>query len=173
MIRSSWKNAFTSVLFLATLVALPGAWTDTARALEQHERLRVKNDFKNPEEVVKYYCARDASGFIWSGLLDIERRTFTEWKAIPQAESFLIANRYEITPARKIGGNADLAEVEVQYSLIGMSDAQGGMVPSTRSDHRVTFRLKRTGGRWKIISPSPEAISPIVLKSKFPFVAGR
>src|SRR5690349_9505755 len=59
----------------------------------QHERLQLENRYKNPEEVIRYYVNRDASGFIWSGLLDSERKAFTLWKEVPNHETFYIAKR--------------------------------------------------------------------------------
>lgn len=135
--------------------------------LNEHERLRPKNTFKLPEEVVEYYAARDASGFVWSGLLDIERRAFTLWKDVPQAEQFLVAKKYQVSPSREKNGSKDHALVEVKYELVGMSDAHGTMRPATNSDYRVTFDLAKVGGLWKIEKPDAAQVSPVVLQSKF------
>jgi DNA repair exonuclease SbcCD ATPase subunit len=57
----------------------------------EHQKLRVTNDFASPNEVVAYYAARDASGFVWSGLLDVERRAFTTWSEAPAQDTFYVA----------------------------------------------------------------------------------
>jgi hypothetical protein len=135
----------------------------------EHERLRIRNDFKTPEEVVEYYCARDASGFVWSGLLDAERAAFTLWQQAPQQDSFYIAKKYEIHPVKT--NSKDEAIVEVMYELSGIGDGNGSRVPKTGQDnqHRVRFDLRKVNGRWKIEKPSPNEIAPVVLESKFPF----
>ena len=159
--------------FVLSLTALPISWVSTYSSMQQHERLRVRNDFKTPEEVVNYYCARDASGFVWSGLLDIERRLFTLWKQVPQAESFLVAKHYQLKPTRKSASSADTATIEVSYDVVGTADAQGAMVPASKKDYSVTFTLRKISGQWKIESPTPDQISPVVLESKFPFMAAK
>lgn len=135
--------------------------------LSGHERLKLRNDFKNPEDVVRYYCARDASGFIWSGLLESERRAFTLWREVPQHDSFYVARKYEIRTAKIT--SQDQAQVEVIYDLVGVSDGNGTLDPSRETSRRVVFNLKRIGGQWKIAEPDSGKIAPVVLESKFPF----
>lgn len=134
-------------------------------ATEGHERLRVRNTFKNPEEVVSYYCARDASGFIWSGLLDIERKAFTVWKEAPQQDSFYIAKDYHIKVLKNSGA---FAQVQVDYDLLGVGDANSARMDPPVPVYKVVFQLKKIESLWKIEKPDPGEISPIVLKAKFP-----
>lgn len=154
-------------LFLPLIAAL--TWVYFGNSVEskvQHERLRFQNNFKNPEDVVRYYCARDASGFIWSGLLEVERRAFTLWQQIPQSESFLIAKNYKIH-SQQIHGQK--AQVEVSYQLTGIGNALGVRMPPLSQSHRVRFVLQKEQGRWKISEPKPDEISPVVMEEKFPF----
>ena len=116
--------------------------------------------------MVRYYCGRDASGFVWSGLLDIERQAFTLWKEAPQRDSFLIAKKYEVKPARLNG--QDEAAVEVTYDLAGMGDPHGTRLPGPSNPYQVTFSLKKVNGAWKIERPESAQISPVVMESKFP-----
>jgi len=153
-------TSLISLIFLTTTLH-----ASTAMPAATHERLQVRNTFKTPEEVVRYYCGRDASGFVWSGLLDIERRNFTLWKELPQHDSFFIATSYEIKPARLQG---DSAEVEVHYLLEGMGDAHGTIMPPPEPEISVVFQLRRTEGAWKIADPDSGQITPFVLASKFP-----
>lgn len=150
---------------LATL-AMPTLFRSGVANVQQHERLRVRNTFKSPEEVVSYYCARDASGFIWSGLLESERRAFTTWREAPQHELFYIARKYELVSAPNAHANADSATVEVRYELTAMGDAHGTRSPAPRP-YSVTFSLKRVGGAWKIAKPDSAELPPVVLESKF------
>jgi hypothetical protein len=134
-------------------------------ATEAHERLRVRNTFKAPEEVVSYYCARDASGFVWSGLLDIERKAFTVWKEAPQQDSFYIAKDYQIKVLKNSG---TLAQVQVDYELLGVGDANSARMEPPVPIYKVVFQLKKIESLWKIEKPDPNEISPIVLRAKFP-----
>lgn len=160
-----------AVLLVAwtTLPRLPGGaslLTSARASTQEHERLRMRNTFKTPEEVVSYYCSRDASGFIWSGLLDVERRAFTTWTDVPQHDSFYIARNYQILNARPASPKGDSVTVEVRYQLTAMGDAQGTRSPAPKP-YTVTFRLKRLEGVWKITSPDFGEIAPVVLESKF------
>ena len=132
-----------------------------------HERLRVRNGFKTPEEVIAYYCARDASGFVWSGLLDAERKAFTVWNEAPQQDSFYLARNYEVKPSERIGHDQNRATVAVHYNLIAVSDGHGTQVPPDDPELQVNFDLKRVGGVWKIVKPDYGQIAPVVLISKF------
>ncbi|OFZ54449.1 MAG: hypothetical protein A2428_01710 [Bdellovibrionales bacterium RIFOXYC1_FULL_54_43] len=156
---ASVSSAFLFVLSEEAQIAQSGAPTE-------HERLRFRNTFKNPEEVIKYYCGRDASGFVWSGLLDVERRAFTLWKELPQHDSFFIAQNYEVLPAKEKDNEA---LVEVRYLLSGIGDAHGTVMPPAHREHRVTFRLKKDQGAWKIAQPDGSTIAPVVLASKFQY----
>lgn len=137
-----------------------------ASAQLEHERLRLRNDFKKPEEVVRYYCARDASGFVWSGLLDVERRAFTLWREAPQQDSFFIARKYDVVPLASAGQSAT---VEVRYELTGIGDAHGTRMPPAQPELRIRFDLKKIDGAWKIAKPDAARLAPVVLESKFPF----
>lgn len=132
----------------------------------QHQRLLPKNTFKTPDEVVRYYCARDASGFVWSGLLEVERRNFTLWNEVPQADSFYIARSYEVGKP-KIQG--EQASVPVTYQLVGVGDAFGTKNPPKVTPYLVTFNLVKQAGAWKIRSPDSGEIAPVVVEEKFPY----
>ena len=164
------RSALAATCALALASGLLGQSSVQSGVLA-HERLRVRNTFKTPEEVVAYYCARDASGFVWSGLLDAERTAFTAWADAPQVDSFYIAKSYRV---HATSGAADgtahegaLAQVEVSYDLSAVGDAHGTRTPPPRSDYHVTFDLKRIDGRWKIVKPDYAQIAPVVLESKF------
>ncbi len=134
----------------------------------EHERLKTVNNFSRPEDVVSYYVARDASGFVWSGLLEIERTAFTTWNNVPQSDTFFIAKDYKISPARfGAGAKQGEAMVEVQYALTAIGDGYGTRQPSSEPSRSVKFGLKKNNGRWKIVSPSSDEISPVVLENKF------
>lgn len=156
---------FCGVFCVVTVVAFVVHSSPTV----EHERLRLRNTFQTPDEVVKYYCGRDASGFVWSGLLDIERRAFTLWKELPQQDSFYIAQKYDVLPAKI---KKDEATVEVQYNLIGVGDAHGTVMPATEKERRVTFFLKKDQGLWKIANPEGQQMAPVVLASKFQVAGG-
>ena len=151
--------ALLATLFMPTL---------SSAANPEHERLRVRNTFTKPEDVVRYYCGRDASGFIWSGLLDIERQAFTLWHDAPSRESFLIAKNYDVKPAKFQNGQQNEAIVEVTYDLAGMGDTHGTVLPAPNNPYQVIFSLKKVAGLWKIEKPESNAIAPVVVESKFP-----
>lgn len=162
----SVRRHLTKLLLLSLFVAIVAA----AKTALEHERLRFRNTFRTPEEVVRYYCGRDASGFVWSGLLEVERKAFTFWKDLPQQDSFYIAEKYEITPAKLSAPT--MATVEVHYDLLGVGDAHGTVVPAKDRNRVVTFVLKKEQGSWKIAQPDANAIAPVVLASKFQYAAG-
>lgn len=135
---------------------------------QEHQPLLWKNEFKKPEEVVQYYVARDASGFVWSGLLDLERRAFTTWKSVPEMDTFYIAKRYEILPVKDASPKGS-ARVEVRYDLAGIGDGHGTRVPAGKNTHSVIFDLKKVQGKWKIVKPEPPDVAPVVMESKFHF----
>lgn len=155
-------------LTLSILAFLAG--TVSQSTTPQHERLRLRNTFKTPEEVVSYYCARDASGFIWSGLLDAERRAFTLWNDAPQQDSFYVARKYEVTRSHPVAHKKDQATVDVRYEVTAIADAHGSRMPPPRQDLVVSFNLKRVDGVWKISKPDAAEIAPVVLESKFPSI---
>ena len=159
-------------LSLSTVLLVLGAWgvSSQCASITEHERLKVKNDFKTPEEVVGYYCARDASGFVWSGLLDVERKAFTLWPSVPQQDSFFIAKSYEIVPGEIDQRSKDHAIVKVKYALAGMGDASGTLMPPAQPEMLVAFDLRKVNGAWKITKPDPTNLAPVVLESKFPYV---
>lgn len=152
-------------LILAALaIALP--WSAHTNLKPAHEKLRVRNTFQNPEEVVRYYCNRDASGFVWSGLLEIERRAFTLWQAVPEREMMYVARSFDVAEARKQG---DRAWVDVEYDLVGMADIHGTFQPVARPPkRRVTFELRKAGTAWKIAAPDAAEITPVVVDRLFP-----
>ena len=142
--------------------------TSLPASVLQHERLRVRNTFKTPEEVISYYCARDASGFVWSGLLDAERKAFTLWKEVPQNDSFYVAERYFVGSGQTIAHNPDHVSIDVPNELAAISDAHGTKSPAPQKEYHVTFDLKKVEGVWKIAKPEAEQIAPVVLEEKFP-----
>ncbi len=160
-------------LVLSAILLIAGAMGTSSLqgSVLQHERLRVRNTFKTPEEVVSYYCARDASGFVWSGLLDAERKAFTTWGEAPSQDSFYVASDYKVNPGRLEGSTKDHAVVQVRYQVTGIADAHGTKMPAPRPELVVNFDLKKVGGAWKIARPAPGEISPVVLESKFPLTA--
>src|SRR5262245_26186569 len=98
------------ILREAAIVVLSLAMANSgveSKGPEEHQRLMIKNTFKDPAKVVEYYCARDASGFVWSGFLDIERRAFTTWDFFPEMDSFLVAKGYQIGSAKFLGKSQD------------------------------------------------------------------
>jgi hypothetical protein len=157
---------------LAFALAFTGAlWGMGASSLQPaalaHEHLRLRNNFKNPEEVVAYYCARDASGFVWSGLLESERAAFTTWADAPERDSFYIAKQYAIGQPEFSAGDRSHASVEVHYELVAMGDGSGNRNPAPQADYRVRFDLKKIGAAWKIVHPDSAQIPLVVLESKF------
>ena len=162
----------TPLSVITVTIALLLGSSSLHATIVQHERLRSKNTFNTPEEVVAYYCARDASGFVWSGLLDAEVRAFTSWKEAPQHDVFYIAKNYEINPQRVTTIHGNQADVEVRYTLVALGDANNTRIPVNSPELRVVFNLRKTEGVWKIDSPAPQDLTPVVLESKFP-VASR
>jgi len=166
-------RTLVSLGLLAALAggAVFGGNTRVGGPLARHEKLRYKNTFERPEQVVEYYVARDASGFVWSGLLDIERRAFTEWRELPNLEFFYIAKQYEVFPA-KVGRTEAL--VEVRYDIEGLGDANGTITPveDAARDRRVTFKLKKDGNAWKIAEPAASKIAAVVLSAVVGSVGG-
>lgn len=159
---------------IITLLLLAAAGTGSVQSgVLTHERLRVRNTFKSPEEVVSYYCARDASGFVWSGLLDSERTAFTRWSEAPQVDSFYIAKSYQVHPSERIAHDSNRAAVEVSYHLVAVGDAHGTRTPPPQADYKVVFDLNRVGGAWKIVKPDFAEIAPVVLEAKFPYTAAK
>lgn len=138
-----------------------------------HERLRVRNTFATPAEVVSYYVGRDASGFVWSGLLDVERRAFTTWDRAPEADSFIVAKGFEIQPTEASRKDPNQATVEVRYDVVGVGDGHGTRMPVKNPVRTVRFVLQRVSGQWKIARPLPGDLAPVVLESKFPTVAAQ
>jgi hypothetical protein len=141
------------------------ATTQSPPANASHEKLRFKNTFKTPEDVVRYYCARDASGFVYTGLLDVERRSFTLWTSVPEPEGFYVARSYKIGET-SISGNK--ATIPVTYDVIALSDAFGTQIPPSSRPLVVTFHLLRSAdGQWKIQLPDSAEIAPVVLQGRF------
>jgi len=133
-----------------------------------HQRLLFRNRFKNPKEVVHYYCERDASGFVWSGLLESERKNFTLWTKAPDVDSFLIAKDYRIMSEEIEPGEKE-ATVRVKYELLGVGDGHGAFQPPPGETYFVNFRLKKEGNTWKIYQPFAHSVSAVVLESRFPY----
>lgn len=154
-----------------TLTFVPATRASSPGQGLSHERLRLRNTFQTPEEVVSYYCARDASGFVWSGLLDAERKAFTTWEDSPEHDSFFVAKKYEVvphSPSSETGEHSTRAQVLVRYELVAISDAHGTRSPPPQVNYGVTFDLSRVDGAWKISGPKPQRLAPVVLEAKFP-----
>lgn len=166
------KNLMLTPIISLLLLVAAGAGSVQSGVLT-HERLRVRNTFKSPEEVVAYYCARDASGFVWSGLLDSERTAFTRWNEAPEVDSFYIAKSYQVHPSERIKHDNNRAAVEVSYDLLAVGDAHGTRTPPPRPNYKVTFDLNRVNGAWKIVKPDYAEIAPVVLEAKFPYAKAK
>lgn len=135
----------------------------------QGTSFRFRNDFETPDEVVRYYVGRDASGYVWHGLLNAEREAFTTWEFGPRNESFLVANDIEIQPSEI---ESDRASIVVHYKIQNMSDGNAVRSPLVPpEDHIVTFELELNDDQWRIVSPLPHEIVPVVLASSVPFLA--
>lgn len=156
-------------LAAVTLAAPAPAHSREIASLEGIQRLKIDNDFEKPEDVVQYYCARDASGFVWSGFMDLERVAFTTWQTMPQFETFYIARDYRLIKPDQPGPDPRFAEIDVVYDIVAIGDGHGTRMPAPNPQHRVTYNLKLVGGRWKIVSPSANSLSPVVVESKFFF----
>lgn len=148
----------------------------------EHQKLRVVNDFSSPNEVVAYYVARDASGFVWSGLLDVERRAFTTWSEAPAQDTFYVASSYTVGQPKVHG---DQATVEVRYQIEGVADGHGTLEPSRDKTLVITYTLVRGpsgsamralagngsgASAWRISKPDAPEVSPIVVRNRFPLV---
>jgi hypothetical protein len=125
-----------------------------------HTPLRTRNDFKTPEEVVLYFCNRNAEGFLWLGLTESERKEFTLWKTVPSYDSYFLAKKFQIFPTRFLDINR--VEIQVEYDLTGLSDAHGTRMPPPQLKYRVTFELKKIQKKWLILEPSSSKIMPIL-----------
>ena len=161
---------------LAALLAVVATELPSARAAEQRvaiPRQRLANTFAKPEEVVEYYCSRDAAGFVWTGLLRKEVSEFTEWPEAPQHDSFLVARGYKVGRAEFIDKNGQEARVEVLYDMIGLGDAHGTWVPAIKKKERVIFELRKLDGAWRIRSPQPQSLSPVIVEGRFPYPRAR
>ncbi|MGZ3697217.1 MAG: hypothetical protein ACXWPM_10400 [Bdellovibrionota bacterium] len=156
------------VLAIGLILGGMGESSVQGKLVLEHQRLQIRNTYKNPEEVVAYYCARDASGFVWSGMLDAERRAFTLWDQAPEQDSFYIAKTYEIGRGMI---HADEAVVDVTYDVLAIGDAHGTRMPPVAPQYLVSFELKRVAGVWKIAKPDPQTLAPVVLEAKFPFAS--
>jgi len=143
--------------------------SSNASEVPAHERLRLENTFKFPEEVVNYYCARDAEGFVWSGFLEAEREAFTLWSESPKQDSFYIAKKYSVSPHKLLSANE--ATVNVTYSIAAIGDAQGSRLPAPEADMSVEFNLRKVNGSWKIYKPDASQVAPVLLESRYPFHA--
>lgn len=126
--------------------------------------LKIINDYKQPEEVLQYYCSRDAAGFVWAGMLEMERKAFTLWENTPMQDSFYVAKKYGIKTLSK---TEKVAQIEVTYDLLSMSDVHGTRVPVKEPRLKVVFELKNVGGSWKIAQPIPQTLSPVVMEQFF------
>ena len=149
------------------LLLLAFSMSSTCQAPLSHEPLRYKNTFKTPEEVVRYYCMRDASGFVWSGLLDVERKAFTLWESTPATDSFFVARSLSVGSAEFTTSTKSEARVDVAYELVGISDGQGSKMPAPKEKRVVSFLLKKVGGQWKIARPAVQDVASVVLETHF------
>jgi hypothetical protein len=127
----------------------------------------VKNTFESPEAVLRHFCARDAWGFVWSGMMAAEVRALTQWKFAPQTEGFQVIQGYSFGPTQSRGPDEVL--IPVTYQVLGVGQASGAFVPldsealQAARTQVVRYRLTRVAGRWKIVSPEPTQIEPHVL----------
>ena len=150
-----------------SLLALLISVSDSSSPTERQQALFL-NKFEKPSDVVRYYCERDAAGFVWSGFMTAEREEFTLWPENPRSESFYIAKKYTIKSESIETGKND-ASITVHYELTGTGDGYGNMSSAPGEDYYVTFRLKKIDGRWKIYQPLSKNVHPVVLQAHFPF----
>ncbi|MEN9722978.1 MAG: hypothetical protein RJB38_964 [Pseudomonadota bacterium] len=133
-------------------------------ALTAPRGLELKNQFSTAEAVLNYFLERDADGFIWSGLLDQERREFTNWKASPARDSFYLARGFQITSDLK--SSSPLRSVmAVHYDIESVRDSAGTRVPVEKK-LQVRFVLEKQKGQWKIVEPDAEHFTPVLLSSR-------
>jgi len=140
---------------------------DSANAAEWAP-MRTRNTFSSATEVLHYFLTRDAArAYADVGMLDAERTAFTEWTEAPHAESHYIAKSYRIATARPreetVNGHRETRLV-VEYKLVGLRDAGGGMFPLPETTHRVEYRLRKRD-RWRIVAPEAELVIPVVVEA--------
>ena len=156
------RKTIFSILSLLSLTLITMLVADPN---QEHQPLMYQNKFKNPQKVVNYYVKRDASGFVWSGLLDIERRKFTTWESIPNQDSFYFASNYQIKK-QKIHNKQ--AQFKVSYHILGIADAHGTLMATDKEKHSVVFKLVKNDGKWKIAQPSPNQLMPVIVERHAP-----
>ncbi len=150
---------------IGLIVMLAGLLCSAATADAAGRRLEVRNKYSAPEETLRYYLERDAAGFVYSGLLDVERREFTEWSEAPAAESYYVARTYQVSKPLK-GSPAGEAAIDVEYDLIRLQDASGGAMPVSKPKRKVRFILRKdSAGHWRIASPAAKDIVPVVIET--------
>lgn len=159
------KHAFFRWTLFA-LLGLASPWDAKTTLKSEHEPLRVRNTFQKPEDVVRYYCSRDASGFVWSGLLEIERRAFTFWNQVPEQDTMFVARSFRLGKVRLA---LQEAWIDVEYDLLGVADIHGTFQPSGKPPVRkVTFHLRKKDSTWRIVTPDASEITPVVVDRLFP-----
>ncbi len=126
--------------------------------------LILQNQFKTPVALIEHYCERDGAGFFWTGMLEAERKNLTTWKETPHHDGFYVAKKYNLVPQNSSYQNE--GRVDVRYELVGISDAHGTTLPAPEKDYWVSFSLKKINGKWKIVSPEPSQIIPVLLEGK-------
>jgi len=132
-----------------------------------YRKIEFKNQYQDPQDVVRYFCERDASGFVWSGLLGIEIQEFTNWPRALGHSEFYIAKSYKIQPTTYPNKNSETAFVKVIYNLLAIGNANNTRLPVNENKKIINYKLKKLNGKWKIISPAFYEIYPIVVESKF------
>lgn len=135
-------------------------------AKSEDVKLKLRNDFSKPEDVIRYYTSRDAAGFVWAGMLNQEVKAFTTWPELAQHENFLVAKSFTIKPTRVFA--KDRVAIDVIYNIKYMSDFEGTEFEVKTPQLIRTFILAKISEKWKIIQPSPHDASPIILESNLP-----
>jgi hypothetical protein len=132
-----------------------------------------KNTFPSPEAALRHFCARDAWGFVWSGLLRKEIEALTLWKTPPLSDGFHVIQGYSLGATVKLSANE--VEIPVTYQSLGTGQGNGAFVPAGRNPAAgrsgppepvteiVRYRLRKVQGQWKITSPEATQIEPRVL----------
>ena len=167
-----WSSLVWIALAGTSLLGLTPVQADPGRSLalvNQGERpkLIVSNQFESPESVLRHYCARDAWGFIWSGMMQAELRALTQWKFAPQTEGFQVIQGYSFGTTQVVSPSE--VSIPVTYQVLGVGQASGAFVPLDTEalqharTQTVRYRLRKINGRWKIVSPEPTQIEPRVL----------
>jgi hypothetical protein len=127
-----------------------------------HRRLEIENQFSSAEESLRYFLARDAAGFVWSGYLDSEREEFTTWKTTPSQDGFYLARKYDLK-LESGKQEKDRKAFIVAYELESIRDSAGTISPSIEKVRTVRFVMKKTGDKWRVAEPDGSRYSSVLI----------